>query len=151
MNTIPNSIRNSMEYSVFISYSHTDKQFVNRLYDALREKGQNPWVDWVDVPEGRDWWKLAQTGIQSACTVVFVISPNSIKSKFCMDEIDHAIQCNKRLLPITLKPIADYGRVSPLICKINEIDEGSISFERDFTSAFKQLIEAININLNSYK
>ncbi|NEQ55484.1 MAG: toll/interleukin-1 receptor domain-containing protein, partial [Leptolyngbya sp. SIO3F4] len=86
--------------NVFISYSRKDKSFVQALNKTLEESGQDTWVDWKDIPISADWWKEIEIGIEKADTFIFIISPYSVESKVCGQEIDHAVKHNKRILPI---------------------------------------------------
>jgi hypothetical protein len=45
--------------------------------------------------------------IQEADTVVFVISPEAIKSERCHWEVDKTVELSKRLLPVIFKPVPD--------------------------------------------
>ncbi len=85
---------------VFISYSRKDSKFVRRLFDALEKQERDVWVDWEDIPLTADWWNEICTGIEAAHTFVFVISPDSIASPVCNLEVAHALQHNKRLVPV---------------------------------------------------
>ncbi|MEB3209821.1 MAG: toll/interleukin-1 receptor domain-containing protein, partial [Leptolyngbyaceae bacterium] len=53
---------------VFISYSRTDKAFVETLHQALKESTYEAWVDWQDIPLTADWWKEIEAGIEAADT-----------------------------------------------------------------------------------
>ena len=88
---------------VFISYSRKDKSFVQKLHEALTQKQKDSWVDWEDIPLTADWWLEIQEGIEGSHTFVFVISPDSVISKVCHQEIEHAVQHNKRLIPIVCR------------------------------------------------
>ena len=72
---------------VFISYSRKDKAFVQVLNQALEESQYDTWVDWEDIPLTADWWEEIKSGIEAADTFLFVISPGSITSKVCGQEI----------------------------------------------------------------
>ncbi|MBE9032991.1 TIR domain-containing protein [filamentous cyanobacterium LEGE 11480] len=91
------------QYDIFISYSRRDKAFVQRLHDALKHSGQIAWIDWFDIPAGSEWWDEITEGIEGANVFLFVISPDSLASKYCADEIMHARKYNKRLLPIVYR------------------------------------------------
>ena len=92
---------------VFISYSRRDKDFVRKLDQRFRAEGQTTWVDWEDIPEGADWWKEIQVGIEGANTFVFIISPDSVASEVCFNEIDHAIKNHKRFVPVVHREITN--------------------------------------------
>ena len=74
---------------VFISYSRVDQSFVKVLNQALNQSQYDAWVDWEDIPLTADWWKEIQAGIDAANTFIFVISPDSVLSKVCRQEIDY--------------------------------------------------------------
>lgn len=85
---------------VFISYSRRDGQFVQRLNNALVEENRIVWVDWQGIPAGEDWWKEIESGIENAETFVAVISENWLASPICHQELDYAVNNNKRIIPL---------------------------------------------------
>lgn len=104
---------------VFISYSRKDKSFVEQLHQALEAQNRDAWVDWEDIPLSAEWWHEIQRGIESANTFVFVISRDSIESKVCRDEIEHAVQHNKRLVPIVRRDDFEMAKVHPSLSMHN--------------------------------
>src|SRR5262245_47931935 len=92
---------------VFISYAREDTDFVRRIYDQLLESGRDAWVDWEDIPLTADWLQEAYAGIQGANAFIFVISPASVRSGPCTLELEHALQNNKRLIPLLRTEITD--------------------------------------------
>ncbi len=130
---------------VFISYSRKDQLFVRTLDAAFRKLDQNPWVDWEDIAKGEEWWKAIQRGIDGAHTLVFVLSPDSVASTVCREEIEYAAQHNKRFLPIVRREGFDMEQVHPKISSHNwlffrETDE--------FDAAFQELQTAIATDLD---
>jgi WD40 repeat protein len=97
---------------VFISYSRTDKPFVQRVHKALSSDGRDVWVDWEDIPLTSDWWSEICEGIESADTFVLIVTPESLSSPMCHMEIDHAQRHNKRLIPLVRIPVNDKDAVS---------------------------------------
>lgn len=85
---------------VFISYSRKDKDFISRLYAALLEEGREVWVDWEDIPRGVNFLSEIYTGIDEADTFIIVVSRQSLTSEICNYEIRHAINNNKRIIPL---------------------------------------------------
>ncbi len=86
--------------SVFISYSRRDKVFVQKLNDALDNAGVQAWVDWEGIELASDWMQRITNAIQTHDAFIFVISPDSIRSKVCADELELGIKLNKKLIPI---------------------------------------------------
>ncbi|MDZ8082431.1 MAG: TIR domain-containing protein, partial [Nostoc sp. DcaGUA01] len=133
---------------VFISYSRRDKEFVVVLQDALKAHNCETWVDWKDIPLTADWWAEIQAGIEATNTFVFVITPDSVVSKVCNQEIDHAVKNNKRLVPIVRREGFDMERVNPALAKHNWL---FFRQEDDFNTVFRKLIQAIDTNLEYVK
>ena len=86
--------------SVFISYSRKDKGFVHRLNDSLDASGVAAWVDWEGIPLSSDWMDEITRAIEGSDSFVFVISPDSMASKVCLQELELGLKYNKKLIPI---------------------------------------------------
>jgi WD40 repeat protein len=89
------SIANPHKNDIFISYSDADKEFAEKLDRAIRGQGRDPWIDWEDIPVNieteAERQQYIELGILEADTFVFIVSPNSIDSKKCGDELDFAL------------------------------------------------------------
>lgn len=92
---------------VFISYSRKDGDFTRILHQRLTKDGRDVWIDWEDIPATADWWQEIRTAIEEADVFAFVISPNSVRSDICRQEIQHAIDNNKRFIPLLFEEIED--------------------------------------------
>ncbi|MEM8611862.1 MAG: TIR domain-containing protein [Cyanobacteria bacterium P01_H01_bin.105] len=129
---------------VFISYSRKDKAFVQVLNQALANSKYDAWVDWENIPLTADWWEEIKAGIEGADTFIFVISPDSIASKVCGQEIDHAVENNKRLLPIVYREGFDMSLIRPALGKHNWL---FFKEDNDFDQSFESLVETLNTDL----
>lgn len=85
---------------VFISYSRKDQEFADRLEHALKARGLVPLIDRSEIGPFEDWWKRIESLILQADTMVFVISPDSVASPVCQQEVSFAVSLNKRLAPV---------------------------------------------------
>ena len=85
---------------LFISYSRRNKDFVKSLHEALAAQKRDVWVDWEDIPPSVEWWKEIERGIEAANAFIFVVSPASVQSEVCYREVEHAVQNNKRIIPL---------------------------------------------------
>jgi len=129
---------------VFISYSRRDSGFVHRLHDALSAENKDTWVDWQDIPPTAEWLEEIKSAIEGADSVIIVLSPDSVKSEICRQEIDHAAQHNKRLVPLVCREL-DAKDAPDTLAKLNWI------FFREsdsFDSSFQKLHEALEIDLD---
>jgi WD40 repeat protein len=133
----------SRENEIFVSYCRRNKEFVQRLTTAFREKNRGVWVDWEDIPPSSDWRAEIRAGIEGADSVVFVLSPEWIASRECNIELELAIACGKRLLPIVCQDV-QYDQVHPALASINWI---FFRETEDFETAFQNLMGAIDTDL----
>lgn len=133
---------------VFISYSRQDKEFVAALHSALSASKRDTWVDWENIPLTADWWQEIEHGIEAANTFVFVISPDSVISKVCNQEIDHAVKHNKRLVPIVRRDDLNMDLVNSALAKHNWLFFRETD---DFNDAFQALLRAIDTDLEHVK
>jgi len=85
---------------VFISFSRKDQVFVRKLHDALEERKKKAWVDDKDIPLTATWKEELYFGIESSHNFVYVMSPDSVVSQRCKQELDYAVENKKRIVPI---------------------------------------------------
>ena len=128
---------------VFISYSRTNKPFVQQLHEALESRERPAWVDWDGIPPTAEWMSEIYAAIEAAQTVVFVMSAAALASEICNKELEHAVTHRKRLVPIVCDDI-DAATVPESLAKLNWI---YVRAEDDFTQAFEQLIGAMDSDL----
>lgn len=118
------------------------------LHRALIESQYETWVDWEDIPLTADWWEEIKAGIDAANTFVFVITPDSIASKVCGDEIDHAVANQKRLLPIVRREGFDMALVRPALSRHNWLFFRETD---DFQTALHSLVTVLDTDLEHVK
>src|SRR5258708_20534735 len=99
---------------VFISYSHKDLAFAERLEAALKTRGFEPVIDRSEIYAFEDWWKRIEALIGRADTVVFVLSPDAVASDVALKEVAHAASLNKRFAPIVCRRVEDSAVPEPL-------------------------------------
>jgi len=88
-------------FDVFISYGRTDsKEFAIKLQTSLNKHGFQVWFDFNDIPLGVDFQNQIDDGIEKADNFLFIISPHSVNSSYCLKEIELAIKRNKRIIPL---------------------------------------------------
>lgn len=133
---------------LFISYSRRNKEFVQKLHSALAAVGRDIWVDWEDIPPTTEWWKEIQRGIEAANAFVFIISPASVASRVCREEIDHAVANNKRIIPLLYQPIDDPGLMEKLHPSISATNWIFFDDPAKFDSAFGTFIEAVDTDFD---
>ena len=130
---------------VFISYSRKDSEFVRQLHTALTQASRDTWVDWEDIPPTAQWLNEIYAAIEAADVFVFVISPDSLVSTVCGQEVEHAVRHNKRLIPLLYRPVDDSAPMMEAISSHNWI---YFRESDDFDVAFETLLTALDTDLN---
>ena len=128
---------------LFLSYSRQDKAFVRSLAAGLAEHGRDTWIDLNNIRPSEKWMPSIEAAIDEADAVLFVISPDSIRSEVCSEELDYALAQQKRLVPVVARePGAD---VRKQLAELNWI------FARETDSqaeAIDKIIEAVETDLD---
>jgi WD40 repeat protein len=131
----------------FISYSRKDLEFVQKIFDAFCKEEREVWFDQKNIPLTADWRQEMYLGIEESQSFVFIISPDAVTSKPCLEEIEHAVLHNKRLLPVMYKKTPS-STVHPAIRSLNFIP---FPEDGDFESNFQTVLAAIDTDLTHVK
>ena len=130
-------------YDAFISYARRDRAAVERLAAALKSRGKDVWVDVEDILGGADWRARIKRGIEACKAFVFVLSPTSLASEHCRQELDQAIALNKLIIPVYHQEI-DRGDLQTALADREWI---FLRDSDDFESGLGKLVEALETDL----
>ena len=130
---------------VFISYSRKDSaEFADELVAGLEYGGFAPFLDRHDIVAGEDWEARLGGLIAQSDTVVFVVSPEAVKSDRCVWEVDRTIELSKRVLPVIFKPVPEHDIPKTLSrLQFVRFDTG-----RGITRPLAELAEALRQDLD---
>lgn len=107
MNQLHNKgVANGNKVKLFISYSRQDKSGADNLVAALEANNFEVMIDRRDLPYGEQWQGELADFIRASDTVIWLVSPDSISSKWCNWELGEVQRLNKRLVPIRVRAIA---------------------------------------------
>jgi formylglycine-generating enzyme required for sulfatase activity len=130
---------------VFISYSRKDSSdFADELVAGLELAGFAPFLDRHDIAAGEDWEARLGRLIEEADTVVYVISPEAVRSERCIWEVDKTLALSKRLIPVIFKPTSEID-IPKTLGRLQRVrfDEGL-----GITRPLAQLAEALRQDLD---
>ena len=84
---------------LFISYARRDSPAVDGLHHDLARANHHVWFD-RKLEGGQRWWDEVLKQIRTCELFVFVLSPESLKSKACRAELAYATVLERPILPV---------------------------------------------------
>ena len=127
-------------HQLFISYSHEDRSFVEKLCYDLEKKGVKYWQDKKEIKVGDSIQRKIREGIDSSQYLCVVISKHSVNSGWVEKEVEIATtyelnKNKKKVLPILLDEI-----------ELPWFLEGKLyaPFHRSYDTGISKLLEVID-------
>ncbi len=88
---------------VFVCYAHEDTGVVYPELKRLQGKGANLWYD-EGISPGHEWTQNIADAIDGAALVLFFISPSSVNSRHCRNEVQYALEQEKSIVSVYISP-----------------------------------------------
>ncbi|MEQ9622173.1 toll/interleukin-1 receptor domain-containing protein, partial [Coleofasciculus chthonoplastes] len=126
---------------VFISYSRADSDFARKLNDELQLQGKRTWFDQESIASGADFAQEINGGIQACDNFLFILSPRSVNSPYCKDEVEYAAGLNKRFVTVLHRAV-NSDELHPELAKVQWIDFNQN--HGDFQVNFRQLVRTLD-------
>ena len=124
---------------IFLSHSHNDREFAERLARALVVHGQDVWFDKWDIQPGDSIVnKIFEEGLASAAAFAIVLSKESVRSSWVREELNVA----------TIRRIEDLVRVMPILKEDVEIPISLrtlhwVDMRTDFDGGVRSILNAL--------
>ena len=128
------------EWPIFITYAREDRPFVVKLRSALESRGLRSFSD-MELVAGQNVMRELQSALDSSSIVLFVMSPDSLKSPFSFEELGHALASQKLIIPIF------YRDVAKLPAPLGELQWVDFRQESKFIETVDTLFKDINYYL----
>ena len=137
---------------VFISYSHEDATFVDKLYDRLGKENVRVWLDRHDMIAG-DMQRQVTRALRLNDVVVIVLSEHSVESAWVEKELEDALKKEKAekrhvLCPVALDD-AWRGKTDDVLWrqlfKKSVLDFAKWEDEANFEAQFARLLKGLKI------
>jgi uncharacterized protein YjbI with pentapeptide repeats len=119
-------------YSCFISYSTRDQDFADRLHADLQVKGVRCWLATEDLKIGDPFRQRIDESIRLHDKLLLILSEHSVQSAWVQDEVESALERERREKRLVLFPI----RIDDAVMETDQAWAASIRRTRhigDFT------------------
>jgi len=125
--------------AIFISYSHQDKAFVDRLAAELVRERKTVWVDRWELRPGDSLIQRVQEAVGEASALIVVLSKASVASEWCRKELAVALsrELTEKRVVVVPALLEDCDRPPFLIDKLYA------DFRADFAAGLSGVLEAV--------
>ncbi|WKZ38292.1 MAG: toll/interleukin-1 receptor domain-containing protein [Anaerolineales bacterium] len=125
---------------VFISYSHADRGFVEKLAHDLARNQILVWWDEWEIKVGDSLLQKIEAGITTTSYLIVVLSSTSVASVWVQEELRAALTRQLQEKRTIVLPVLLDNCEIPLFLR----DKRYADFRDNYDSGFKNLIHAIN-------
>lgn len=102
----------------FINSSRSDALIAKEIVKILQSSGYEIWIDDM-LSGGKNWWNEIERIIRECNGMIYLLSPDSVKSEWCAQELDMALDLKKVVIPILVRPDAE---IPESLSHINYLD-----------------------------
>jgi len=124
---------------IFISYSHSDKAFVNKLALNLVKHDAHVWVDTWELNVGDSILNRVQEAIQVSSALLIVLSNASVASEWCKKELNAGLMRELDEKKVVVLPVLVEDCEIPVFLR----EKLYADFRKDFKTGLKALVEAV--------
>ncbi|NEQ97786.1 MAG: toll/interleukin-1 receptor domain-containing protein [Cyanothece sp. SIO2G6] len=130
---ITESIKNATNLmtQVFLAHAEEDDAITEKVRRSLMRSGITTWSYRADIECGDNFEKAIARGIEQADNVLFLMSSHSLKSAYCQQELNLALQLNKRLILMLAEQVDD-AKIPVLLRQRQYIDLTDNVTEADY-------------------
>jgi uncharacterized protein YjbI with pentapeptide repeats len=138
---------------LFVSYSHADSEFVDKIGNSLNKEGVRYWRDVHDLKAGR-MEKQSDRAIRQNPTVLLILSEHSLSSDWVEHEARTARSLEKEMGRDVLCPVALDDRwkssswprrIMEQIMEYNILDFSAWKDDSKFGDMFRKLIDGLEL------
>ncbi|MBW4522415.1 MAG: TIR domain-containing protein [Scytolyngbya sp. HA4215-MV1] len=149
---ITESIKNGQNLmtQVFLSYAEEEIDVMEKVRRSLRREGFTVWTNKTDIQTGVAFQEAINRGIEEADNIVYLLSPASLQSLYCRQEIEYALSLHKRIIPLLVKT-TDLEQVPSALRDLQYIDLTDNVMEVDYQQDESQLIRILRQDAAYYE
>ncbi|QHI36783.1 hypothetical protein IMCC3317_21530 [Kordia antarctica] len=125
--------------SIFISYSHKDEKFVDKLAIKLVDDRIPVFVDRWEINVGDSITNKIENAITDASYLIIVLSKNSVESNWCKREITSGLMLELEKKRVVLLPVLIEECKIPLFLR----DKHYADFRLDFETGYEKIKQSV--------
>ncbi len=131
--------QSELRVPIFISYSHSDRDFVEELATQLVVHKVNVWLDRWEMHVGESLIDRIQSAITDASALLVILSPDSVASEWCKKELNSGLIRELEERRIVVLPVLAIDCNIPIFLR----EKLYADFRTDFDDGLTTILEAI--------
>jgi hypothetical protein len=124
---------------VFISYSHADAKFANKLAAHLVKHNTHVWIDSWELNVGDSILAHVQGAIQESSALLIILSKASVNSEWCKKELNAGLMRELDEKRVLVLPVLLEDCEIPIFLR----EKMYADFRSNFAVALKKLVDAL--------
>ena len=80
---------------------------MRRWAESVSERGKELWLDTEGIADGEVFPQAIRSAIEQSDAFLFVITPASVESSYCENEVEYARELQKRIVPVLREWVPD--------------------------------------------
>ncbi|WP_136523558.1 toll/interleukin-1 receptor domain-containing protein [Geomonas ferrireducens] len=132
---------------LFISYSHTDKDFVDNLAMQLVARNVHVWLDRWEMHVGESIIDKVQQAITDASALLVVLSPDAVASEWCRKELNSGLIRELEERRIVILPVLFRDCDIPIFLR----EKMYADFRTNFDEGLRTIHEAVAKVTNEWR
>lgn len=124
---------------IFLSYSHENQDFVDKLGTQLVRHGVRVWIDTWELSVGDSIIQRIQSAIQTSDAFVFILSKASVESEWCKRELSSGLVRELEEKRVVVLPVLIEECAIPLFLR----DKLYADFRSSYDKGFRTILEAV--------
>ncbi|NES24140.1 MAG: toll/interleukin-1 receptor domain-containing protein, partial [Symploca sp. SIO3E6] len=134
---------NNLMTQVVIAYSDQDQETMAKISCSLRRESITVWTNTTDIRTGEALEEAIKRGIEQADNLVYLLSPDSVNSTYCQQELDLAVSLHKRIIPVLVRDTAE-AQVPLALRELKYIDLTDNVKEEDYRLDESELLRILH-------
>ncbi len=140
---------NNLMTQVFLAHAEEDSAAVHRVRCRLMREGFTVWTSKTDIQTGSAFQTAIHRGIEEADNMVYLLSPDALRSPYCQNELDYGLSLNKRIIPLLIRE-TNPSDIPPVLRGLQYIDLSDNGTAKDDQQDENQLIRILRQDADYY-
>ncbi|MDM8558104.1 TIR domain-containing protein, partial [Candidatus Parabeggiatoa sp. HSG14] len=135
---------------IFICYDTEDKEIRDNVIQSLSRYAKTIWKHDCDIQKGAEYKRAIEIGIENADNFFYFISPHSIASKYCQNELNHALKYNKRIVPLLIANTPESNTLE-VLRELQYVDFTDNTCQADYDSDIDDILNILCLDHEYYE